>query len=371
MKSLVRVLLVLSGLVVLGIAGLWVVDYMLRPDPSTSSAIQPRYEALRVRHQPFSVQHLHPFYTFFFSSDLEERRALNNPVCSVTDDGFRGPSPSERGSRKLAVLLGDSVVFGFASSDTTTITGYLNQIQEKYLFINAGVPSWNSTQVLDRFLLEVLPLQPDLVMVWGGYNDAAVAFNYIESGQYRPAGTPESYDRLSGLVDDVRAPPRSRALWSILFPELSRRLRAREIRPLSPALAHRMLQENADQYLTNLSLMATMARAHDIPFLSVLQPVLSEHEHISPGDRERFRPGQALFLQQFYARVIEKRPAELPFLDLSQLFDLHFEQIPVFYAGQGPDLDHQVFTDIVHLYEPGHRIVAGTIWDHLQQTMEE
>jgi hypothetical protein len=155
--------------------------------------------------------------------DPAERRALNNRVTTLSVEGFRGPSPAEKGPRKVAFILGGSAAFGhFATRDETTISGYLNALQDQYLFVNAGVPSWVSSQELERLALELVAYQPALVIAYDGFNDAATGADYAARGITMPPGAPESFDELSNLVDDIRGTRRATRvrLHRRLFPHL-------------------------------------------------------------------------------------------------------------------------------------------------------
>ena len=163
------------------------------------------YTRLFNAYYPFTVQHINPFYLFYFPFDAKSRSSLNNNVCSIDKDGFRGADFTKAKGRKLAFLLGGSAAFGhFSSSDNTTITGYLNDIQNRYYFVNAGVPSWNSFQELTRLSQQILGFSPALVVAYDGLNDAALMVDYWTKCLDYPAGTPESFDALAALVEDIR-----------------------------------------------------------------------------------------------------------------------------------------------------------------------
>ena len=86
----------------LGLVVLTGVEFWLSAQDVEPQASDPRYREIEAAYQPFAVQHLHPNYLFWFPLDAAQRQALNNPVCSLSAEGFRGPGPSERGTRKLA-----------------------------------------------------------------------------------------------------------------------------------------------------------------------------------------------------------------------------------------------------------------------------
>ena len=75
--------------------------------------------------------------------------------------------------------------------------------------MNAAVPSWNSLQEFYRLACQILDYEPDLVITYDGSNDATLAYHYWQEGLDYPAGTPDSFDQLHALVDDIRGVPRT------------------------------------------------------------------------------------------------------------------------------------------------------------------
>jgi hypothetical protein len=130
----------------------------------------------------------------------------------------------------LAFLLGGSAAFGqYASSDAATITGYLNRIQDKYFFVNAGVPGWNSTQEMFRLAFQILDYRPALVMTYDGANDATVLGTQYSKGLTTyPIGTPNDFEDLAALVDHTQAQSRKNAVvraQEYLLPEVTKFIR--------------------------------------------------------------------------------------------------------------------------------------------------
>ena len=111
---------------------------------------------------------------------------------TINELGFRGDMPSGN----VVVCLGDSVPFGCGVADAKTYPHYLSAL-------NAGVPSYNMRQCLDRFRLDVLehvPLEKikavtlqsandvSLLTQWGGMWDPDVTW-----GQGHPSTPPSFY----------------------------------------------------------------------------------------------------------------------------------------------------------------------------------
>ena len=96
-------------------------------------------------------------------------------TVSINGHGFRGPEievPKPDGAYRI-VVLGGSTVFGSGVPDSETIPAHLQGMLGGGIeVINAGIPS--ATSFTELWLAEnALPgIGPDLVVVYGGYNDA-------------------------------------------------------------------------------------------------------------------------------------------------------------------------------------------------------
>ena len=335
---------------------------------STTSEYSKLYRA----YYPFTVQHINPFYLFFFPFDVGKRLSINNTVCSIDKDGFRGADFKKAKGRKLAFLLGGSAAFGhFSSSDNTTITGYLNEIQNRYYFVNAGVPSWNSFQELTRLSQQILDFSPALVVVYDGLNDAALMVDYWTKGLDYPAGTPESFDALAALVEDIRSKRRkiNKPLYERFFPRVGRVIQKHILKnqPIDDSVYLRSGQgppdsvmfEAADRYLANLSHMEVLAKTNGARFVSIFQPI--GRLHGSAPEDMKANPKTAAY-RVFRDRVFSQANTLHEYFDYSTLFD-HYPHETVWRMQPGhEDVDDKViFVDAGHLYDRGNRFVAETM----------
>lgn len=367
----------LIGLVWLVLTGLLVatgVELFLKARSgraSANSGVQkPRYERLREAYGPFTIQHINPHYLFFFPFDPTKRAEINNEVCSVNEEGFRGPRPQNAGNRKLAFLLGGSSAFGhYASSDSTTITGYLNQIQQEYFFVNAGVPSWNSTQELYRVAYQITEYKPALVIAYNGWNDLASMLDYWRKELVYPPGTPESFDHLYALVGDIRAgelrPPPTPPFYEKLFPRLTKRLRSRltsdeKSELTAPAyVPDDLIANTARKYTNNLTQMHDLVTLRGGRFIGIFQPILLLQKDIPRQFKGTLEESA---YQRFHDMVVEKYKPKLEYHDLSGLFDARGDEV-LFFDNEGSNdiTDKTIFVDRTHLYDYGNRIVAEQI----------
>jgi lysophospholipase L1-like esterase len=312
-------------------------------------------------------QHPHPHYGFFFPLEPQERLALGNGVCSLDADGFREPGPGHAGSRKLAFVLGGSALFGdYASSNEQTITSHLNKLQAEYFFVNAGVPSWNSTQELMRVVFDIVDRRPSLIVAFDGANDAVLAGQIRwRTGRSYPPGTPEFFDVVEALIADDSAPFGNRLHWDHLFPELT--LRWKRFFP-SPSddVADDDLVSGADitaaarRYRANHERMAELARAAGARFVSVFQPVANLHHR-----RDETQIPRRPLIEAFHREVNAIAPYGYEFIDFSNSFDGAFGRIALAEPTLTGDA---VFIDPVHLTDRGNALIADRLWNRLLST---
>lgn len=295
---------------------------------------------------PFVEQHLHPLFLFFFPLDPSRRVAIGNDVCRLDADGFREPGLAHAADRKRAFLLGGSAAFGhYASSDRTTITGFLNAAQDEYFFVNAAVPSWNSAQELVRLSQQIVDLNPALVIAYDGANDAVLAELASEHDpSLLPPGTPEHFDRLLEIVADERAIRIER-----LFPEVMHRIEKYFGRVVEPPYDPEGGGAAARRYIRNHQRMAELSRASGARFLSVFQPVAGLHSNVDPAVVER-DPRIAAF-----HRIVLSQPWQGEFHDFAAIFD---GELPLVPMAVHDITDDTIFVDDVHLADRGNAIVA-------------
>lgn len=329
---------------------------------------EPHRTPIAQKYQPFAVQHLHPFYYFFFPQSEREIAAINNDVVSITTQGFRGPGPEQKGDRKLAFFLGGSAAFGFGnSSNETTIPGYLNQFQAEYFFVNAGVPSWNSTQEFYRLALESLSYHPDLIVVYDGFNDAISSYDYEKGGYNFPPGTVESYGSLQKWVDDIR----EARIFQIDFIRLAHSFFPRLRKFLNESLQTKDIpivtrvpggslfdpKPSAEVYLRNLELMKKLCASYRIKFIALWQPILFQHKADSLSGQGFSQPdsGSVEYVREFHTEVLKQIPSDLSFYDYGNIFDRVDREVPL----------NKIFLDQAHLSDLGNEMVARKIAQEL------
>jgi lysophospholipase L1-like esterase len=94
-------------------------------------------------------------------------------LASFNSLGLRGPEPRP-GARRI-VCLGDSVTFGWGVKDdeaypavlARSLAGETGDVD----VINAGMPRWNSCDLMDLYVTRVIPLAPGVLVVMVGWDD--------------------------------------------------------------------------------------------------------------------------------------------------------------------------------------------------------
>jgi lysophospholipase L1-like esterase len=94
---------------------------------------------------------------------------------NINNYGLRGAPVTEK--KKIRLLcIGDSVTFGWgASADSTTYPYFLSrELSDLNIeVINAGMPRFNSMDLLDLYITKLILLKPDYIILLAGWNDLA------------------------------------------------------------------------------------------------------------------------------------------------------------------------------------------------------
>jgi hypothetical protein len=117
--------------------------------------------------------------------DIDEKG--NKIIIKMNNKGFRGPDIIEEkeGGVIRIVTLGASSTFGFHDNDQETYPYYLQEILnqnlkeqrhtkiKRYEVINLGMPHQLAENIYAIFINEALPLNPDVVTFYEGFNDVS------------------------------------------------------------------------------------------------------------------------------------------------------------------------------------------------------
>ena len=242
-----------------------------------------------------------------------------------------------------------------------------------YRVINAAVPGYASGNQLAQFALEILPYQPDAIVVLNGYGDLLLP------GEREAAQIPKQDDFLNHPPQHFWA-YLSRSTWELLTDtSIYKSLQYFVLKP-EPSLARRTLAiaENAQsleeylpendaelegrvsRYHQNLKQMVRLGAGANIPLIVALQPEITG---ISPEKRQ---PEEQQILRELgsaYSQQIEKGFARLEEVN-EQLGKAFPNNVKVLnYYRLFDNLSAVAFLDPVHLTEAGNQALSERFYN--------
>ncbi len=275
------------------------------------------------------------------------------------------------GVRRVFVL-GGSGAFGFLASSnqavfTSLIEQQLRQDGLKIEVINAGVPGFTSRQEFSLLSQKILDYQPDLIVVFNGFNDLMRDSNHDDSNF--------ALDSIEHLMSKVSNHTNSWLLETLDY-RLSQLfvikgikfwlLKSGELPPAEGSysvsnysqLNQPEFQRRAAEYRRNLEHMAVLLKGYQIPLIIALQPELFNRKAQAYGPQEvafaRWYEAQApdypTQATQGYALLAQsaqslKSPG-VDFVDLRLVFD---------------QIQGEIFWDYVHFNDRGNQILADRL----------
>ena len=287
------------------------------------------------------------------------------------------------------------VALGGSSTYASDVPDYRNSypfLLEEYLHesgfdsvevINAGVIGYSSHQNLMNLQFRILPLQPDLVIVYQGFNDVSsrLVYPYSQylgdnSGTVRPVlfgiFMPEIWEyssalRILGLslglttthaaTDLHLSSLPSSAHWKTYARQFNRGAYPSGI--FAEVSAAEMLQNNPPVYFErNLRSLVSISASHDVHLLLVTMALDEDHDEASGRTYQRhFTSEDYVFGVAQHNELTRNIGAQLntPVFDLAKVF---------------PD-DHTLFTDGLHMTEKGNRARAQLIGDFVIRQFSE
>ena len=109
-------------------------------------------------------------------------------TSNVNSDGFRGSEIDQNKDKETTriFVVGGSTVFGVGVSDNDAIPAQLQKIYDSseiknVEIINAGIPANMSFDELDLIKENIVNYQPDIVIIYDGFND--IANNYRDASK--------------------------------------------------------------------------------------------------------------------------------------------------------------------------------------------
>lgn len=200
---------------------------------------------------------------------------------------------------------------------------------------NGGTSGYYSGQELVKLKRDILKLNPDMIIVYGGYNDLMQAvlqkrFKYLEyvvnfAGQY--------------IFEADGRVLQKRKAWAGIASD----------------------KDPVDDWLENIECMHAIAESRNICFFAFMQPMLFTKKNLDLHSKTIFQTmsfhgDNTEFMkvaQQFRYRAEEIEQSHKYIYNLTKIFD-----------------EEDVYMDIVHVYDRGNEIVAECIWNVIKDNVK-
>lgn len=293
-------------------------------------------------------------YSDFWRLKPSSSGSLFGSKISINSKGFRGPEiPEEKDNTYRIVALGESTTFGITlTPEDKPWPEILEQMirqrwqpQRPVQVINAGVSGYDLRINLGRMATEILPLKPDMIISYHGYNgfyliQQALPFSYIKS--------PPAYKQrpLKLLADCEYA---LKILWF--------KHRAANVNFNPPAGSRLMETDYARRYLD----LAHIAQTNSIRL------VLATYS--MAVNRQSVREIIEFYRPTFPAVYWEMRANEVHSAIVQQVAQ-QYPQVCLVDTHPGLDGEHDKFIDLIHFAPEGEQKLAETFFAAIKPILE-
>lgn len=261
---------------------------------------------------------------------------INNRQILEKYPGFCIYGTEQENNYKIAILGGsttDGNMFPFKSWSELL---YEKIHSDKVTIYNGGVSGYTSGQELLKFVRDILPMKPDMVLVFDGFNDTC---QENSAHPYSFSYAREIYDYGSRNMEDEYV---AQQIGTGLCEGIN------------------IKQTRFENWRNNMELIHTVAISKGIKFFSFLQPMLRS--------KNRSKKEDEIFLssRQFYEKDLyvvedfrdqiknEENPKYNEYIyDLSDIFDETTD----------------VYMDICHVNEKGNKIIADSIFNIVEKEL--
>lgn len=310
-------------------------------------------------------------YLMFAGQPNGEIESLN---ISLSKLGYRDEVPMPKPVNEYRIImLGGSALFQ-GTPRVSSIVGSLEFSFSRQGYTNIRVYNWGvystvSGQELATMLFRAVDFAPDMIVVYDGSNDLTEPYFFDPRPGYpfdymASEGGRRIIEGEFGLFDLYAVLLRPTRLGYTLFQfeieeQITRRSRLQdEINAGSDSWRETIVME----YAANLAKMCRVARAFDVEFVALLQPMiffkdtLTGKESALLGPKEYQDHTRAMYeLAREEYQVLAEQFPECAFRDVSRLL--------------APD-DQELFMDPVHLTNEGYALVGRRLADILIPLLE-
>lgn len=271
-------------------------------------------------------------------------------TVNINSFGFRGPEiPQEKpeGTYRIFVVGGSTTISLRAPSDDLTHPGFLQErfdnagLDFKVEVINAGVPSFASTQELTLVQKKLINFAPDLIIIYDGSNDINLPYGY----------TPAKTDLRSVIADGFN---RYVPFWETV-PVIYHYFSSSKENPTSYDFDDSDVPRKASLWKENLKTVCQLGNQNGFETVIALQPILgtgkkqlTEHERNQHRifNHDKVVPAYDLFYQEM--EELSKHCTKTA--DLRDVFD---------------NVTDDVYFDNTHVGYQNNKIIADRIYEEI------
>jgi len=343
----------------------------------------------------------------------------DNQNWSINEQGFRSEAPTSVAKSKDEVrifVMGGSAAFGqFSSSNSTTFASQLQSklnnrvadqksnpnkyrpavlpyfadeeakalakpaaIQSKqYKVINAAVPGHVSSNQLARLVHDVLPYQPDWIILLNGYDDLLLPSS--QEATQMPASLEQQDNAIAHLQSDI-----SRSLDTFLNRSLIiKSVRNWILKPneesslvqpptfetniLDLPQDRKELELRAKRFENNLEKIAVITSSLDIPMIAAIQPEVTSRLENGITDNELEIINE---LNNDFPQLIEQSYGQLREA-LSRVKDQYPGKVlPLTLQDLYHNNEEQIFLDPIHFTDDAHAKLATKLYGAITSRLE-
>lgn len=248
--------------------------------------------------------------------------------------GFDVLGSCESSAFKIVILGGsttDGTLFPFMSWPELLLDniGHLN-----VTIYNGGVVGYTSTQELIKLLRDVMYLNPDMVIVYDGFNDMAAADK-----------NPFAFPDVQRAMDYVNT--NKDKIWLDIFAE--------------GVMAYSGIQPDADKFdiwLSNIKRMKGVCESEGIQFFAFHQPILYSKLNISKEEKGLLWTTWRINDCYRWANEFRNRIKAI-----ADTYDYIYDLSDIF------DNETDIYMEDCHVYEKGNRIIANVIYEILKDQL--
>ncbi len=269
-----------------------------------------------------------------------------SPSYVLDQYGFRR-EPLNEGQPK-AFVLGGSAAFGHSLvGNQSVFTAHLNELDNRYQYINTGVVGFNSNQELSLMIHRLDDFEPKLYVLFDGWNDLFGHWrNYRDSSQIG---------------------------WHSTFYKMLDHLAAKggveQIREQKKDMGKDYYEKVNQHYTGNLDKMNAFAHSRGAELLVVFQPELGSKKYHSEKEKEmleKWNRSTQYLDRQFSALYLQMISQAEDFCQQKGIECLNCNTLPEFQ-----DSSETLYLDPVHLNQKAHLILAEVIYKTLLRNFKK